>query len=214
MYQERIKKEFSRLKNIDSIRDVFSEAIELKRDGGVLLPICRLHEDDDILITKLGEWRRKHESTYPTRFPITFEGTQTWLRRKILATPDRILFLIVDKHGWPLGHLGYANCLNDKEEMEVDSVLRGEEGRARGIMADGMEVLMEWAQDTFHPRRFFLRVLEDNPQAIRFYERLGFTEEKRLPLRLHQDGERVSLKALEDSDSGQPDNHFVVMCRE
>lgn len=211
VFQSAIKKQFSFLKEINSLETWHAASVLLPESKGLLLPICRMHQDDESLIQDLTSWRQAAAFAYPTRFPVTLEGTRSWLKDKLLAVEDRILFLVLDRHGYRIGHLGFASCLNDKCAMEIDNVVRGVAGASPGIMAEAMKILVAWAHVNFWPDELFLRVLSDNPKAIAFYERLGYTAIGNVPLRRHQQGEVVAFKALEPSDKAAPDASFIRM---
>ena len=211
VFKDAIKAQFKLLKETNSLETWHSTSIPLPESKGMLLPICRFLADDEALIRDLASWRQAAALAYPTRFPVTIEGTRTWLKDKLLAVEDRILFLVLDRHGYRVGHLGFASCLNDKCAMEVDNVVRGVPGSSRGIMSEAMRAIVIWAHNNFWPDEIFLRVLSDNPRAIAFYERLGYKLTESLPLRRHQQGEVVSFKTPEPSDSAPPDASFLRM---
>lgn len=211
VFQTAIKEQFRLLKETKSLETWHSTSIPLPESEGMLLPICRFHADDEALIRDLTQWRQSAAFAYPTRFPVTIDGTRSWLKDKLLDVEDRILFLVLDRHGYRIGHLGFANCLNDRCAMEVDNVVRGVAGAALGIMAEAMRTIVIWAHNNFWPDEIFLRVLSDNPRAIVFYERLGYRTTETHPLRRHLQGEVVSFKALEPSDSALPDASFLRM---
>lgn len=213
-YQRAVRENFAFLKRTARAADLFAKSVPLGPPEGCLLPLADLHADDTTLIAQLAAWRRENSSAYPTRFPVTEAGTAAWLRDKLLAVEDRLLFLVLDRHGHPVGHLGFANCLNPDGEMEADNIIRGIKSASPGIMRTAMEAMMKWAHEIIGPRRFFLRVLADNAHAIEFYRALGFVEAGRVPLRRKTAGEVVSLVEVEAGDPAPPDNHFVRMTRE
>jgi len=210
-YQSAIKAQFRFLKEVVSLETWHASSLPLGPSGGLLLPICRLHADDEILIKDLAAWRQAAAAAYPTRFPVTIDGTRAWLIDKLLAVEDRILFLILDRHGNRVGHLGFANCLNDLCAMEIDNVVRGNSAGSHGIMAEAMRAIARWAHTNFWPEEIFLRVLSDNSHAIAFYERLNYKLVDTLPLRRHQAGEVVSFKTPEAGDNAPPDASFLRM---
>jgi perosamine synthetase len=196
-YQSAIKAQFRFLKEVTSLETWQATSIALPSSGGLLLPICRLHADDEVLIRDLAAWRQASAFAYPTRFPVAVE--------------DRILFLVIDRHGYRVGHLGFASCLNDSCAMEIDNVVRGVASGSPGIMAEAMRVIAAWAHTNFWPDEIFLRVLSDNPHAIAFYEGLGYVTAESLPLRRHQQGDVVAFKSLEPGDKAPPDTAFLRM---
>jgi len=186
-------------------------SLPLPRSCGYLLPVCQLHLDDASLISTFSDWRRENASAYPSQFPVTDEGTHSWLSDRLLKVPDRILFLVLDKHGYPVGHLGFANCLNDRCEMEIDNVVRGVQSAPRGIMTEAMRVLLNWAEETIGASAFYLRVFQDNTHAVEFYRALGFKDVGIVPLRKRVQGEVTTYSPICADDAAPADKTFLRM---
>lgn len=210
-YRRAVREGFAFLKRTTRLPDLYVKSIPFTGPDGCLLPVADLHTEDAALIEKLARWRAENAFAFPTQFPVTIEGTSSWLRSRLLEVEDRLLFLVLDRHGHPVGHLGFANCLNDAGAMEVDNVVRGVKAVSPGIMQAAMKALLRWAQDVIGPRGIFLRVLDDNPHAVGFYRELGFVEESRQPLRRHVAGEAISFSPLEPGDTAPPDKQFIRM---
>lgn len=206
-YRRAVARTFAFLKGTTSLQDLWTKAIPLAEGAGYLVPLCELHADDAALIETLGRWREESAHVYPTQFPVTFEGTRRWLRERLLDAPDRILFLIVDAGGAPLGHVGFASVLNDEGLMELDNLLRGSLGGHRDVARLAVEALLAWAQDTIGPEGFYLRVLSSLKHVIRLDERIGFVETGRQPLRREVNGECVAYVPTD----GEADEWFVRM---
>jgi perosamine synthetase len=211
VYQEAVKNNFHFLKQIAALDKAQAVSLSLPRSGGYLLPVCELHLDDGPLISTFSAWRRENTFAFPSQFPVTDEGTQSWLSERLLKVPDRLLFLVLDKHGYPVGHLGFANCLNDRCEMEIDNVVRGVKTAPRGIMTEAMQVLLNWAEETIGARGFYLRVFEDNTHAIEFYRALGFKDAGKIPLRRHVQGEVTTYSTRTPEDRAAADKTFLRM---
>ena len=211
VFQNAIRKQFSFLKQTDRLDALYTKAIPLQPAVGFLLPVCELHADNEALISTFSQWRRENAFAFPTQFPVTDAGTKSWLRARLLDTPDRMLFLVVDKHGREVGHLGFASCLNDRGEMELDNIVRGVKTGYPGIMRNAMRALMKWAHEVIGPRSFFLRVFADNEHAVRFYRELGFVDDELQPLRKQVRGESISYVAVEPGDTAPPDKQFLRM---
>jgi len=206
-----VRKNFSFLKETTQLDDLFVKSIPLAYDAGFLVPICELHLTDKELIAKLAQWRTENAFAYPTQFPVTIAGTTAWLRSGLLDVEDRILFLVLDRYGSPIGHLGFANALNDAGEMEIDNVVRGVKDGYPGIMSNAMEALLDWAEEIIGSRIIRLRVFSDNHHAIKFYRKLGFKDEHLLPLRRQEKGERIEYYPLAKDDFDAPDKYFLRM---
>jgi glycosyltransferase involved in cell wall biosynthesis/RimJ/RimL family protein N-acetyltransferase len=213
-YQKSVLDTFKYMKSAASYTEALNRSIPFLDQFGYLIPVCELHANDTELIEKLTLWRAENSFAYPTQFKVTFEGTKTWLRNNVLNIEDRLLFLVLDQHGHPVGHLGYANTNNETADMEIDNVLRGDKKVQPGLMSMAMKTIIHWAEETFHPRRIFLRVLDDNIHAIDFYQRLNFQEDHRQPLRRVQDGDTVRYLPMETTNAEKPDKHYLYMTYE
>jgi len=211
IFNNAVKSSFHFLKETSHLEELYTRGIRLEKTGGMLLPICRLQCGDENLIKTLACWRGDNLDAYPTRFPVTIEGTEKWLSGKLLDVPDRILFLVKDRYGNDVGHLGFANCVNDDGMMEVDNVVRGVKDTAPGIMRDAMLSILQWARTTLWPEGFYLRVLASNTHAIGFYEDLGFRETNRTALRMKVTGDVAFFDAVGTDDEQPPDDFFVRM---
>jgi len=210
-YQTAVREEFAKLKETSTFVDLQARKIPLDGQFGHLLPVCRLNARDNETIRLLAKWRDENSFAFPTRFPVTIEGTAHWVHTKILAVPDRLLFLIVDGSETPVGQIGFVNALNEQMEMEVENVVRGEKHVSPGIMGWAIHALLAWADETFSPRGYWLRVLRDNEHAICFYRKMGFCEERLIPLRRHKEGDHLAYLPLDDADLAEPDKYFVRM---
>jgi perosamine synthetase len=211
VFNNAVTSSFHFLKETSHLEELYTRGIRLEKTDGMLLPVCRLQVGDENLIKTLANWRHDNLDAYPNRFPVTIEGTANWLSGKLLDVPDRILFLVKDRHGNDVGHLGFANCVNDDGMMEVDNVVRGVKNTAPGIMHDAMLAILKWAQTTLWPEGFYLRVLASNTHAIRFYNGLGFREVNRTALRRKVAGDVTSFDALAANDEQPPDDFFIRM---
>jgi len=210
-YNERVRKNFGILKDIYRLDILFSKCISLDNDQGFLLPMCKLQATDKSLIEILSKWRNENSFAFFSHFKVTFSGTSNWLQSQIINRKDRILFLLIDKYGNRIGHLGFTNSINDKEEMEIDSVLCGVKRVDKGIMSNAIIALIKWAQETIMPRIIFLRVFSDNEKAIKFYKGVGFKIVEKIPLRKCVEHDRIVYESYEEDDDKEPDKFALRM---
>jgi perosamine synthetase len=211
VYRKAIESNFQFLKQARTLDQAHAISLALPDTGGYLMPVCELHRDDALMISTFSAWRRDNMFAYPSQFPVTDAGTRSWLRSRLLDVPERLLFLVLDRYGRPVGHLGFANCLNDRCEMEIDNVVRGVKGSNAGIMSEAMRIVLNWAEEVIGPRAIFLRVFQDNAHAIAFYRKLGFRDGETISLRKRVAGDSVFYSALEPGDAGTPDKCFLRM---
>ncbi|MEG4325016.1 GNAT family N-acetyltransferase [Microcoleus sp. herbarium5] len=211
VYKQSIKKEFAFLKQTETFDDLLAKSIAFQENQCYLVPVCELHTTDDQLISELAQWRIDNNALYPSQSQITLEGTKQWLRNNLLNVEDKILFLVLDPYGNRIGHLGFANGINDKYELELDNVVRGIQGSHPGIMSNAVKALFGWAKDTLGTRNFYLRTFSDNHKAIGFYKKLGFKDDELISLRRHEAGNSVYYRSLDEQDQDEPDKYFLRM---
>jgi perosamine synthetase len=200
---------FKFFKQTSQLDDLYAKSLRLPGEAGFLLPTCALHVDDEALIGDLTNWRNADVRVYPSQFTATPDSTRAWLRDRVLAVPERMLFLVVNKFGRTVGHLGFANALNDECSLEMDNIVRGVKTGDPGIMTQAMATLLDWAEEKLGPREIYLRVFDNNSHAIAFYEKLGFVRDRRLPLTRHQDGSNVNYVSA--ANGAEADAYFLRM---
>ena len=206
-YSIRVKKNFKLLKSINRSDFLLTKRLPLPGEQGFLLPFCELHAADKELISLISTWRKENSDAFFSQFKVTLSGTSAWLRSNILDCEDRILFLIINKKGKYIGHLGFAHSVNNKEEMETDSVLRGDDSSERGIITNALLTLIEWAQKVIKPRSIFLEVFYNNTKAIKLYQKVGFAFEKKIPLKKHLVHNQIVFLPIHEKDHILPDNY-------
>ena len=208
-YRSAAARNFEFFKRTTLLDDVYAKSLRLADGAGFLLPVCDLHVDDGALIADLSRWRNEDVGAYPSQFVATPTSTKAWLRDRVLAAPDRMLFLVANRFGRIVGHLGFASALNDECALEMDNIVRGVKTGDPGIMTRAMAALMDWAQEKLGPREIYLRVFESNSHAIAFYERLEFVRDRLLPLTRHKDGPNAYYKPTGAGEN--IDAHFLRM---
>lgn len=209
-YKNAIQSRFAALKAIDRFDDLVANSIRLPEGKGYLLCVSQLHVTDEKMINLLAKWRAE-ATTFHNKFNVTFASTERWLRQLLLAVPDRILFLVLNRYGYPIGHMGFANSLNDECMLEFDNVIRGVPGQDAGLMGEATKALLKWAGEIFQPQGFYLRTLDNNSHAIQFYSRLGFAMDGKQGLRRIEKNGEINHVPLEAGDTDPPDRYFVRM---
>lgn len=140
-------------------------------------------------IHALTEWRNRFVSSFLTEFVASEVRTEGWLTSSIGPDDTRILFMIDLPEGETIGYMGLARIDWDAGSAEADSVVRGGEA-PKGLMATSLAVMWDWARTALGLQLLGVRVRSDNP-AVAFYERVGFRELGRVPLRPVEEGGEV-----------------------
>jgi RimJ/RimL family protein N-acetyltransferase len=174
----------------------------------VLRPVATRKGDlnaSDVLA--LTEWRNRFVTAFLTEFAATEERTANWLIEKVGPDDTRLLFMVDDLKGEPLGYMGIAFINWTTGEVEADAVVRGRDA-VPGVMHRGLSVLLQWARQQLGLPRCGVRVRSDNP-ALEFYRRCGFAESHRVPLkRIVEPG---MMRWVEDSELSLPGTSLVHM---
>ena len=130
------------------------------------------------IATLIARWRNENPTLSAQSFLATEEGSKKWLDTLVIDRDDRLLFLILAVDGTKIGHIGFSSFTYEERCCEVDAVLRGEKSVYPGMMAFALRALVNWGLRVLWLKIIRLRVFQDNPHAIRFYQRNGFLIEK------------------------------------
>ena len=109
-------------------RETTLALIESGRVVGSAEPIAWADAQRPESTALLAKWREKANPFFPSQFPVTLEGTHRWLVKGLLETADRILFWVKTADGRPVGHVGLFRFDFENKSVEVDNIVRGEEG--------------------------------------------------------------------------------------
>lgn len=141
---------------------------------GTLRPITAEMAVQHDLIKSLCRWRDGAMQSFLTVFIPSVEKTQAYLTRFSLPDPARILFLIENAAGEPVGNIGLCNVTT--QDAELDNVVRGQKVDVPGFMRLVQLALVRWAMETLGVERVYLNVLGNNERAIASYKAVGFVD--------------------------------------
>ncbi|MGH6881988.1 GNAT family N-acetyltransferase [Hypericibacter sp.] len=168
-----------------------------------LRPLLASDLADDRLVATLARWREENKDRFLTIVPFDPEGTRRWMGRFPVGDPGRILFLVESLDGEPLGH--YGLLLVGDGEAEIDNTLRGSSYGPRGLFRQVAQQVIRWAIDELGAQRLIVRVMSNNPAAIRHQESNGFIQETVLPLREIREGDIIRREVVAShSESNLP----------
>jgi len=160
--------------------------IELKQGNnliGYLKPVTATSINSAKDIQLLSDWRDNAQDSFPAQFKVTNEGTTRWLEKALLDVKDRILFWVLDKDQNKIGHVGLFRFDYPNKFCELDNIMRGVPKNSPGIIEASCAALIDFCKQDLKIQDIYLRVFSNNPRAISLYERLGFKETQRSPLR-------------------------------
>lgn len=132
-------------------------------------------EDTDYIV----KWRNEDfvRKNFIYRGPFTREGHERWIR-EMIETGRVVQFIICEReNGQPVGSV-YLRDIDPVHHKAEYGVFIGEEkalGKGYGTQAAGLMVQYAFEQLKLH--KVMLRVLAENVQARRSYEKAGFVQE-------------------------------------
>ncbi|MCK4448652.1 MAG: GNAT family N-acetyltransferase [Candidatus Marinimicrobia bacterium] len=159
----------------------------------------------------LSKWRKENPIGFASIFEITDQRTEHWLDNILLKREDRILFMIETFDRTALGHIGYSSFNFKEKSCEIDNVVRGKKEKYSGIMTYAMNSIIHWGVNKLKLNQIYLRVLADNTHAIKFYQRLGFYEIKKIPLYKVTKENEIKWVELENRQDEEPDRYYSYM---
>ncbi|EHP44834.1 Aminotransferase, DegT/DnrJ/EryC1/StrS family protein [Cupriavidus basilensis OR16] len=155
----------------------------------------------------LSEWRNRHVKSFLTEFAAHAKRTEQWLVDYVHANPSKLLFMVESLDGTPLGHVGIDFIDWDASYGEADAIVSGG-ASPRGLMKEALRTMLDWAEHQLGLRHLAVRVRSDN-SALEFYRKVGFVEEKRVPLNVERSQDMV--RWYEDPAVQDPQAALVYM---
>jgi RimJ/RimL family protein N-acetyltransferase len=174
----------------------------------ILRPVVSVaHEQNPEDVRRLTNWRNRFASSFLTEFEATEARTAKWLAEVVRPDLGKILFMVDHLDGETFGYMGLDFIDWEKLSAEPDAIVRG--GPASpGTMTIALRTLLSWAVTQLGMKEINVRVLSDNT-ALEFYNKLGFSEVRRVGLRRVVEPDRVTW--LEDPSLKNPQRSLVHM---
>lgn len=115
----------------------------------------------------------------------------------MLNSPNEERPLVVEtliRDAWTMiGNCGFHNIDWRNRNAEMGVFIGDKSHWDQGFGTEVMRLLLRHGLKTLNLQRICLRVYENNPRAIRSYEKAGFAHEGRLRQAVFQDGEYLDL---------------------
>lgn len=146
-----------------------------------------MREDTDLIVA----WRNSDavRRRFIYREPFTREGHENWIR-DMLDTGRAVQMIICDLDtDRPLGSV-YIRDIDRRHNKAEYGIFIGEpDARGRGVGTAAAKLMLRYCFEEQNLHRVYLRVLSDNLQAMRSYEKAGFVREGYLKGDVCIDGE-------------------------
>jgi hypothetical protein len=174
---------------------------------GSMVPVGPWIASDRAKVQDICDWRQDNMTMYLSHFTSTYERTKTYLDQ-VCATPDRILFLIMDETERLVGHLGIAKVSD--VSVELDNLVRGRAGGAPRLILLAQKTLLEWCFSVLDVTLATAGVISYNTKALAFHKMFGLSIDRHLPLEKTETPDFTSHKILE-SGPGNVDYDYVIL---
>jgi len=118
--------------------------------------------------------------------PYTIDDARAWIEYSSLEEPKTNFAIVVDEAA--VGGIGLILQTDIYRRSAEIGYWLGEEFWGRGIMAEAVRAMTDWAFDNFDLSRIYAGVLEWNPASMRVLEKAGFQFEARLRKAVTKEG--------------------------
>jgi len=148
------------------------------------------HEDLPQFVTWLNDPEVKRGLSL--RFPISLAEEENWFETLLKSPIEERPLVIEVKQGeeWQMiGNSGFHNLDWRNSNAELGIVIGDKAFWDQGYGTEVMGLLLRHGFSTLNLHRIYLRVFEDNPRAIRSYEKAGFVHEARMRQAEFHDGQ-------------------------
>jgi diamine N-acetyltransferase len=128
--------------------------------------------------------------------PISMAQEERWfddmLKRPVEEHPLSIE--VRNENDWAIiGNIGYFEYDSIARSAEAGILIGEKDYWNKGYGTEAMKILLKHGFETLNLNRVFLRVYEDNPRAIRCYEKVGFIREGRMRQARFSQGKYVDI---------------------
>ncbi len=108
---------------------------------------------------------------------FTRESHLNWLH-SVVETGKAVQFVIVDKQsGKSVGSVYLRDVDHENHKAEYGIFIGEDEARGKGIGTEAAQIFTRYGFEKLGLHRIYLRVFEENKQAIKSYEKGGFHRE-------------------------------------
>lgn len=159
--------------------------MELKTDRIYLRPIT---EADTEMVLR---WRNSDlvRQRFLYRKEITPADHMVWLKTKVYTGQVAQFIIYITETNKPIGSVYIQNINHTHKNAEYGIFIGEPDALGQGYGTDAARLAIRYAFEELELHKLYLRVIADNHQAIRSYQRAGFTVECVLNDEVYIEGE-------------------------
>jgi len=170
----------------------------------------KLVDTSDETIELLYNLRKMYRDMFATDFEMTPEKTRNWIKKLILESQDRILFLILvdNKKIGCIGHGGY----NEKENSsQLDNMMKDPSCNISGIMTIVEKVYLKWMFEFFELSKITGYLFSDNEKMMRVHLECGWKLIDKVPIKKKIENECSVWEICKESSNEKIERYFNII---
>jgi RimJ/RimL family protein N-acetyltransferase len=128
--------------------------------------------------------------------PMSLAQEEKWFEEMLKRPTDSqpLVFEVQELDEWiSIGNIGLFEFNNRVRSAELGIVIGNKSYWNKGYGTKAIQLMLKHCFETLNLNRVSLRVYENNPRAVRCYEKAGFVHEGRLRQAVFQDGEYLDM---------------------
>ena len=200
------------------MREFYNKLDEIKQKKNFSINIffksytisLKLVDTSDETIELLYNLRKMYRDMFATDFEMTQEKTRNWIKKIILESQDRILFLILvdNKKIGCIGHGGY----NEKENSsQLDNMMKDPSCNISGIMTMVEKVYLKWMFEFFELSKITGYLFSDNEKMMRVHLECGWKLIDKVPIKKKIENECSVWEICKESSNEKIERYFNII---
>ena len=187
IYSDRIRFRAVEREDLPAFLKWFNDP-EVKKGLGIYLPLSKVDEEDWFE----GVRKRPPDErnlVIEVRVPIEIDVLPGEQANQPDTNPDEAAWKMI-------GGCGFFNLDSCNRSSEFGITIGDKHYWNQGYGTEAVRLLVKHGFNTLNLNRIYLRVLDNNPRAIRAYEKAGFTHEGRRRQAEYKDGQYLDLLVM------------------
>lgn len=143
--------------------------------------------------------------------PFTREGHENWVRTMI-DTGKVVQFIICTRDGRPVGSVYLRDIDRTHHKAEYGIFIGERDAQGKGYGTQAAKLMIDYAFQELKLHKLMLRVLAENEQAKRSYEKAGFVQEAYLKDEVFLEGrykDVIYMAVIHDKNGSSNSRRFL-----
>ena len=161
--------------------------IKKKKDSNIIIyfkeDVIRLDlvDTNNDTIDLLYNLRKKYRDMFATDFQMTKEKTRNWIKKIILGSQDRILF-IISINNRKIGCIGHGGYNENENSSQLDNMMKDPSCKISGIMTIVEKVYLKWMFEFFELSKITGYLFSDNEKMMSLHRECGWKLLDKVPI--------------------------------